>query len=155
MNATIPGLRDIHLPPSPGWWPPAPGWWMLAAVLLIAAAWAVRRILRLRRDRHRIASALRDYDRALAVANDAPARLAAASLHLRRAAKARDPGAASLEGDAWLRFLDGDDPTQPFSIGVGRLLRDGGFRREIGDDIAPTIAVARARFIALLGRDHA
>jgi hypothetical protein len=148
-------LRDIHLPPSPDWWPPAPGWWVLAAMLLIATAWTVRRILRLRRDRYRIASALRDYDRALAAANEAPAKLAAVSLQLRRAAKARDPNAALLVGDAWLRFLDGDDPAQPFSHGDGGVLRDGGFRRAIDDDIASTMAIARTRFIELLERDHA
>jgi hypothetical protein len=27
-------LRDIHVPPPPGWWPPAPGWWILGIVLL-------------------------------------------------------------------------------------------------------------------------
>tara|TARA_A100001037_G_scaffold304532_1_gene341611 strand:- start:211 stop:687 length:477 start_codon:yes stop_codon:yes gene_type:complete len=27
-------LRDIHLPPGPGWWPPAPGWWLLALAAL-------------------------------------------------------------------------------------------------------------------------
>ena len=97
----------------------------------------------------------REYDRALAAARDAPARLAAASLLLRRAAKALDPHAASLEGDAWLRFLDGDEASRPFSNGAGRLLRDGGFRREVADDIAPTLMLARQRFIVLLERDHA
>jgi hypothetical protein len=155
MSAPIPGLRDIHLPPSPGWWPPAPAWWLLAAVLVIATAWAVRRILRLCRDRHRIVCALNDYDRALAAAHDAPAKLAAVSLQLRRAARARDPNAALLEGDAWLRFLDGDDPARPFANGAGRLLRDGGFRRTLDDDIASTMAIARARFIALLEHEHA
>lgn len=155
MTGAIPALRDIHLPPPPGWWPPAPGWWMLAALLLFAMAWTAHRVVRLRRDRHRIASALRDYDRALATANDAPTQLASASQLLRRAAKMQDPNAALLEDDAWLRFLDGDDRARPFSNGVGRLLRDGGFRREIDDDITPAMALARARFIALLRRSDA
>ena len=91
----------------------------------------------------------------LDAACDAPGKLAAASLLLRRAAKARDPHAASLEGEAWLRFLDGDDPAQSFSAGAGKLLRDGGFRREVAVDVAPTLMLARQRFIALLERDHA
>jgi len=28
------GLKDIHLPPQPGWWPPAFGWWLVAILLL-------------------------------------------------------------------------------------------------------------------------
>ncbi|HEV2607604.1 MAG TPA: DUF4381 domain-containing protein [Xanthomonadaceae bacterium] len=151
----MPALRDIHLPPSPGWWPPAPGWWMLAALLSIASVWGVRRALRMRKRWRRIAASRKEYDRALDAACDAPGKLAAASLLLRRAAKAHDPRAASLEGEAWLRYLDGDDPVQPFSTGAGKLLRDGGFRREVADDVAPTLMLARQRFVALLERDHA
>ena len=151
----MPALRDIHLPPSPDWWPPAPGWWVLAALLLIASAWGARGLLRMRKQRRCIAAARKEYDRALDAERDAPEKLAAASLLLRRAAKANDPHAASLEGEAWLRFLDGDDPLQPFSMGAGKLLRDGGFRRQVVDDIAPALALARARFVALLERDHA
>lgn len=154
MIDALPALRDIHLPPSPGWWPPAPGWWVLAALLLVAFAWAARRAWRLRKRRRLIAASRREYDRALEAARDAPAKLAAASLLLRRAANAGDPHAASLEGEAWLRYLDGDDPVQPFSTGAGKLLRDGGFRREVADDIAPTLTLARQRFIALLERAH-
>ncbi|HTD29556.1 MAG TPA: DUF4381 domain-containing protein [Xanthomonadaceae bacterium] len=155
MTGTIPALRDIHLPASPGWWPPAPGWWMLAILLAVALAWSVRRMLRMLRRRRRVRYALHAYDNALANANDAPARLAAVSQLLRRAAMTSDQVAAQLDGDAWLRFLDGDDPTQPFSNAPGSLLRDGGFRRVVDEDIAPTLALARVRFVALLERDHA
>jgi hypothetical protein len=152
---SMPALHDIHLPPSPGWWPPAPGWWVLAALLLIAFTWTVNRALRVREQRRRIAASRKEYDRALDAARGAPGKLAAASLLLRRAAKARDPHAASLEGEAWLRFLDGDDPARPFSTGHGKLLRDGGFRREVADDVAPALMLARRRFVALLEQDHA
>jgi hypothetical protein len=155
MTPDLHGLRDIHLPPPPGWWPPAPGWWILAAAVLMGWLWIVRRILRARAHRRRIANALRDYDLALANGQDAPAKIAAASLSLRRAAKMREPAAALLEGDAWLRFLDGDDPAQPFSNGAGRLLVDGGFRRSIDADIAPALVLARARFAQLLERADA
>lgn len=155
MTGAISALRDIHLPPSPSWWPPAPGWWLIAALLLFATVWTTSRGLHARSRRLRIRNALRDYDVALAGANQASAKIAAASLLLRRAAKARDPGAAMLEGDAWLRFLDGSDATRPFSDGVGRLLHDGGFRRDLTDDIAPALMLARRRFAALLERDDA
>ena len=152
MIDALPALRDIHLPPQPDWWPPAPGWWVLAAVLLLAFAWVVRRALRTRKRRRRLATARKEYDRALEAAADAPGKLAAASLMLRRAAKAGDPHAASLEGEAWLRYLDGDDQAQPFSTGAGKLLIDGGFRREVAGDIAPILMLARQRFIVLLER---
>jgi hypothetical protein len=151
----MPVLRDIHLPPSPGWWPPAPGWWALAVLPLIAFAWGSLRLLRMRKKRRRLAAARKEYDRALDAASDTPGKLAAASLLLRRAAKTRDLHAVSLDGEAWLRFLDGGDPAQPFSMGAGKLLGDGGFRREVADDIAPILTLARARYIALLERDHA
>lgn len=154
MIESAPELRDIHLPPSPGWWPPAPGWWVLAALLLIAFVWCARCLSRMQKRRRRIAASRQEYDRVLDAARDAAGKLAAASLLLRRAAKASDPHAVSFEGEAWLRFLDGDDPAQPFSTGAGKLLREGGFRREVADDVTPTLMLARQRFIALLERDH-
>jgi hypothetical protein len=147
-------LRDIHLPPAPGWWPPAPGWWVIAVLLSIGLAWSARRLFSSRKIQRRIRIALCSYDQALADASDAPTQLAMASTLLRRAARTRDPAAAQLDGDAWMRFLDGDDPTQPFSNAPGCLLRDGGFRRVVDGDVAPALMLARARFITLLQGDH-
>lgn len=45
-------LRDLHLPPTPGWWPPAPGWWLLACLTMAAVIWLIWRY-RLRRQRRR------------------------------------------------------------------------------------------------------
>ena len=56
-----PQLRDIHLPPDPGWWPPAPGWWLLALLLLLSGVFASRhawRALRVRRWRRRVLAEL-------------------------------------------------------------------------------------------------
>jgi hypothetical protein len=153
MTGGIPGLRDIHLPAAPGWWPPAPGWWILAGLLAISIAWLFRRFARPPEPRRRPAYALREFDEAVGGAGGAPARLAAASAFLRRAARLRDPSAALLEGDAWLRFLDGDDPARSFSQGSGSLLRDGAFRRTLDADIDATLALARSRFAALLEPD--
>ncbi|MBS0192743.1 MAG: DUF4381 domain-containing protein [Proteobacteria bacterium] len=146
MPTSIPGLQPIHLPASPGWWPPAPGWWVLAALLLAVMAWLAMRWLRMRKRSRTLAAALHAFDAALGDAVDAPARLAAASAWLRRAARTRDPAALTLEGSAWLAFLDGDDPARPFSQGAGNLLGDGGFRRRVDADIAPALLLARTRF---------
>src|SRR3546814_10839237 len=73
---------------------------------------------------------------------------------LRRAARRRDPAADRLQGDAWLAFLDGDrasDVARPFSEGTGRVLLEGGFRREVdaagADALLP---LARARYLELM-----
>ncbi len=45
-------LKDIHLPPEPGWWPPAPGWWIVTLSLLTLIGFGIykwrQRQLRLR-----------------------------------------------------------------------------------------------------------
>jgi hypothetical protein len=155
-------LRDIHQPVAPPWWPPAPGWWWLAALLLLAiASWAWFAVRRRRRQRAIAAI----FDQALAGADTPSAQVAAMSELLRRAARRRDPEADRLHGDAWLQFLDGShaDAGKPrgrkpaakpradsasFSQGPGRLLLDGGYRREVdGGQVTELRAIARARFL--------
>lgn len=150
MNPAELPLRDIHLPPPPGWWPPAPGWWLLAALLLAAltglALWLRRRM---RKARHRAAL---EAELTLALAADSPAeQVVALSQLLRRAARQVDPQAATLSGEAWLRWLDGADASAPFSQGPGRVLLDGPFRAQGVDhpDIAHLLPILRPRFLAL------
>jgi len=164
-------LRDIHQPVAPPWWPPAPGWWLVAALVLLAIvawAWFAAR----RRRRARAISAI--FDQALAAADTPSAQVAAMSELLRRAARRRDPQADRLHGDAWLKFLDGADvdagkrrgkrpaaksgaesgvASPGFSQGPGRLLLEGGFRREVdADQVAALRAIARARFLAWMAK---
>ena len=140
-------LRDVHLPPSPAWWPPAPGWWIvfagLALLLGLVTAFALRR--------HRARTRWQQtFDREFAAAPDDPGRLAALSSLLRRAARRVQPGADRLQGEAWLRLLDGKRG-RDFSEGVGRVLLDGGFRRYLAvTQIAEVHALARRRFLELM-----
>lgn len=149
MIATSLPLRDVHLPTAPGWWPLAPGWWLvLAAVALVVIAVVARRARRARRRRRW--SAL--FDGGLAAATGPAARLGAASELLRRAARRRAPQAALLQGEDWLRFLDGQ-ARRDFSEGDGRLLLDGGFRRQVDEaQAARACALARGRFVELMER---
>lgn len=159
-------LRDIHQPPAPPWWPPAPGWWLLAVLLLLlvgVVAWLAAR----RRRRRRLAAAV--FDDALAAAPTPTGEVAAMSELLRRAARRRDPAADRLHGEAWLEFLDGAvadrkrrhgrPPADPgadahrFSQGAGRLLLEGGYRRDVDPrQVAELKPLARARFLEWMAK---
>lgn len=142
-------LRDIHLPLEPGWWPPAPGWWLLAALALLVAGVVIGLLWRRIRRRRRLA---RMFDQRLAAAATGPAQIAAMSELLRRASRGHDPAAAALQGDAWLEFLDRDAGTPVFTGGLGRLLLEGGYRREVDEaDLDALRAAARRRFLRLAG----
>lgn len=144
MSATL-VLRDVHQLPAPPWWPPAPGWWLLFAVLL--ATVAVAAVLRARQRRKRRAMS-RLFDSTVETAPTPTAQIAAMSDMLRRAARRREPAADRLQGDAWLDFLDAGDARRPFAQGAGRLLLDGGFRRQADPgDVAALRELARARFL--------
>ena len=138
-------LRDIHQPAAPPWWPPAPGWWWLAAALLLCAA-LVFYFDRRRRKRRRAIAAV--FDQAVAAAESPSAQVATMSELLRRAARRRDAQADRLQGDAWLAFLDAGYKQPMFANGPGRMLLDGGYRREVdADQVAALRAIARARFL--------
>jgi hypothetical protein len=49
---------------------------------------------------------------------------------------------AGLAGEQWLKFLDGNDPQQPFSKGVGRSLIDAPYRREATLDVDALLELA-------------
>ena len=64
--------------------------------------------------------------------------------------EAGQAGAERLQGEDWLRFLDGTTGAR-FSHGPGRLLLEGGFRRRLDDgEFAAVSALARARFLELM-----
>lgn len=139
-------LRDVHVPPAPPLWPPAPGWWLvIGVVLLLLTVGAVM----LWRRRQRVQALRRLFDEASHAPQPA-LQAAAISELLRRAARRVDVKADRLHGEDWLRFLDGKQGTD-FSRGPGRVLLDGGYRRELDErQLAQAIAVARARFLELM-----
>lgn len=144
--ASLP-LRDVHLPAAPAWWPLAPGWWAVIGVCLLLAlavwAWRARR----RRLRRRW---LDRFDRGLAHAATPPEHVAAMAELLRRAARRRQPGAELLQGQAWLEFLDAPG-SRAFSDGDGRLLLEGGYRRDLdAEAVARVRHLARERFVQLM-----
>lgn len=139
-------LRDVHVPASPSFWPPAPGWWVVLAVVALSVVAVVVWRLAVRRRQRR----WQEWFDAASDAHSAADRLAAISERLRRAARRVDPVADRLEGEAWLQFLDGRHG-QSFSQGPGRVLLDGGYRRDVPlTELADATAVARTRFLELM-----
>ena len=144
-------LRDVHVPAAPSWWPPAPGWWIVAGMVLLVAlaafAWLHRR-------RRRVQAWQRLFDETCAMPQ-ANEQVAVMSELLRRAARRIDRQADTLEGEEWLRFLDGVKSDKgrrsDFTVGAGRLLLDGGFRREVdAGELSAVKSLARARFLELM-----
>jgi hypothetical protein len=146
MQAETLVLRDVHVPPSPPVWPPAPGWWwVIGAMALLLAIGAFL----LWRRRQRLRTWQRMFDQASHTPGAAQ-QAAAISELLRRAARRVDARADRLHGEEWLRFLDGKQGTD-FSRGPGRVLLDGGYRRELDQRrLAEATAIARMRFLELM-----
>lgn len=145
---TLP-LRDIHLPPEPGWWPPAPGWWLIAAVLLGAgvAAYAWRRRRRAYAAHRDVLARLAALERARPAAPEDV--LAELSVLLRRLALTLYPRqrVAGLTGRAWLNFLGETGGGGAFAADAGHWLLDGPYRR----DARPARAELEALFDAARG----
>lgn len=108
-----PTLRDIHLPPAPGWWPPAPGWWVLGALVLLAAAWLLYHYWRVRARRQRWRQARAELDALQserAATGDDQVFAAGISQLLRRVARLRRADAASAQGRQWQSILQALGP---------------------------------------------
>lgn len=147
-------LKDVHLPSAPAWWPPAPGWWLLLVVLVVSML-ALRAVRTLRRRRAAVHWGAW-FDRTIDAVPAGPARVAAISEILRRAARLHEATADRLEGEAWLRFLDADASAPRFDGAVGALLIEGGFRPRIDPDtLARLQAAARAWLVQWMARPPA
>jgi hypothetical protein len=159
MNpAAGPELRDIHLPPPPGWWPPAPGWWIAAAIILAAVIYiSIKVYISVKRRRVRRAI-FGELDRCIADScGDSVALAASLSLFLRRLTLRSAPEAAAYSGERWVAYLDRQGGTDDFSRGIGRALLDAPFRpRQQYDSAALTALVRRhARNVLDKGAAHA
>lgn len=148
MTTPLP-LRDVHEGTAPAWWPPAPGWWIVLALVVAIAGLLAWRSRRARRHRDAV---LHLFDDAVARAGTPSEQVAAMSELLRRAARRTQANADTLEGDAWLGFLDEGLPRPEFAGGAGALLREGGFRPEVDAHAVEALRrIARARYLAWMG----
>lgn len=134
-------LRDIHTAPEAPFWPPAPGWWLLAVLVLIGLGLLARVLARRLRERRR-RQALLDRLAALRHAHDPQDRpqawLADVNRLLKVTALRRFPAAGPLQGEAWARFLGGEE-----GAGAYTALADGPWRRNPEYDPDDVEAAAR------------
>lgn len=138
-------LRDVQEGVAPAWWPPAPGWWWVLGIVVLVAALLAWRTAHRRRRREAI---LRLFDDAVAQAGTPSQQVAAMSELLRRVARRKDSSADTLDGEAWLRFLEEGLAQPVFSAGPGALLRDGGFRADVAAHESEALRViARERYL--------
>lgn len=139
----VPELRDIHLPPQPGFWPPAPGWWLLTLLILALLGWLatrLRRRLARRRLQRRVLA-----DLAALTGSEDPAQAAAAvSALLKRVALTRFPRreVAPLVGEPWLAFLDRTGGDGRFRTGPGRPLAEAPYSRDSTLALPPLLDLA-------------
>ncbi len=140
-------IRDIHLPPPPGWWPPAPGWWLLAALLLLAlAVWLWRRYRPPLKSLQK--TALRQLDKAarrFRQQQDKTLLLQDVSILLRRISLSCVPRrqTASLIDRAWLQQLDRLNPASQLATHFAELLSDGPYRPQVDYDAEVLIRCTR------------
>lgn len=131
-------LRDIHLPPGPGWWPPAPGWWVVAVLVLVLLVWMTRIALRRYRQRRQRQHILAMLDTLTLPSDEAvlPEMITKISTLLRRLALMRYPRqqVAALTGAEWLRFLDHTGGEGCFSQGPGQILASGPYQPALPAD---------------------
>ena len=115
-------LHDIIPAKAAGFWPPAPGWWILSIVLLLLAYFTSKRLKQYLYQRRFEKRILHELD---TLSKNYPEQLAInISKLLRRVALMRyaREEVASLNGDAWLRFLDKTGGNGGFQMGVGQIL---------------------------------
>ncbi len=142
MNPSGPQLIDIHAPSAPSWWPPAPGWWLVAVMVLVLVALLLRSLRRRARynaTRRVFASELDSLCARHPANQQNAARVAGLAVLLRRIACHHQPAARALQGEAWLRYLDGKLADRPFSSGIGRLLLDAPYRPQVSTQDADAL----------------
>ena len=133
-------LKDIHLPPPVSFWPPAPGWWILTVLLIssffFGAMWFYREQKK-RKPKNEALRILKDLQILHQNSQDELESLRNLSNLLRRTALTiyENDTVASLQGSAWLEFLDKTGKTKEFTQGVGKVLGNEVFKQNVNPDI--------------------
>lgn len=111
LEPALAQLRDIHLPSGIGWWPLAPGWYLLAilvTILLWMIIYAIKRHRSHGQAKRQALKLLMTYQRDYLARPEVSFNAARVSELLKRVSLAYFPRqrVASLQGDAWIGFLN-------------------------------------------------
>ena len=116
-NTALDKLHDYYQPAPPAWTPQTIGWYVLFAVVALLLLWfAIHAIRRWLSNRYR-----REAVRELALAT--PDQFSAILKRTALAAWPREK-VASLNGDAWLRFLGDSAATESFQSAPGNQIEE-------------------------------
>lgn len=140
-------LADIQLPDPVASWPPAPGWWLLAVLVIALLVGLIYWLAR----RYRRQAWRREAQAKLAHLEAKKTDLNPISLTselsglLKQVAITRfgRHHTASLNGEAWLRFLDTKGKTDAFTQGPGRALGDDIYRPDAVIDVDGLFELSR------------
>lgn len=142
-NYALGEFAEVVAPPAISWWPQTAGWWWLGAALLaMLLRYSWRRLRHWHRNRYRREAAARL--RQLAQANPPHSLLIELNKLLKLTALAaftRDQ-VARLSGPAWINFLNGHCPSQPFAGELGTLLARGVYQNAALDDATKAALLA-------------
>ena len=134
-------LKDIHLPPSVGWWPLAPGWYGLILILIGLAVWITYAFYKKHLNslaKKEALALLKTYS--AQYERDKNAQLASSRISelLRRVALVYYPRreVASIHGEAWMDFLNQTSKNINF-IPVKSMLLDSPFKTEETVNLKP------------------
>ncbi len=119
-------LKDIHLPPEPGFWPPAIGWWIVLVLLLLSVLGLVFIWIRYKRKapRREALLLLNEIEKSYLSDKDMVAYVTQINKLLRRAAMQAfsRQQCAGKSGEEWLEFLQQHSKVDGFNQDVGRCL---------------------------------
>ena len=129
-------LRDIHLPEPVSFWPPAPGWWILAILILLFVGfcgWQLWKWRLRRRPKREALQLLKEMQEQFEFTLEPMQAVRDLSQLIRRVALTsfQQENVASLHGEKWLEFLDKTGKTTDFSKGVGKVLGDQLYQKEM------------------------
>lgn len=139
-------LKDIHLPQAVSWWPLAPGWYVLGGliiVLLSALFYSLRKHQRHAFAKKHALVLLNVYKQEYEQDHNAQITSARISELLRRVSLVYYPRleVASLQGDAWIHFLNKSSKGIDFRP-LQSLLLDAPFRTTMEVDLTPLLTCA-------------
>ncbi len=137
-------LADIHMPAAVSWWPLAPGWWVLAALVLLGAAYLGRLYWLNAQQRQVRQHALAELDRCYQYYAESSDAAGSAKLRfvneansvLRRVAMVHFPqdNVASLSGERWISFIRDNASSATLDEALANALSHGRFQENLEVD---------------------